>query len=550
MGSRPNRWLAPDTLRAVVEHTPELVFVFDANLQLRWANPAARDAFSYVVDAHASILDYIHPDDHTDIVAGLDAPESAASMLFRAHDGAASWKWIEASSVDLRSVADPPCIVVLARDITDRRRASSALDDAREALAQSEARFRALVTHSIDITFTVDAEARVVYVSPAAERITGYTPDELVGISVIDLAHPDDVDLIIERVAGVLADPTYHEVTRVRLRTKDGSWRWLEVIGSNHLDDPAINGIVVNARDISTRVAIEQDLAEEKERYQRLIEVLPDLVARYDRDLNLVYANPAAAELLGPGVEGRPRLEMSAVEIERAIDQLRLAVLDGRNRRFENEMVVDGEPRWFEMIVVPDRTDTPGEGSVMTIGHDITLYKHREQRLRLQTLQDPLTGLANRTGFQRRLEGALNARATTGESVAILFLDLDRFKVVNDTYGHPTGDDLLVAVAERFRSAVRPGDLIARFGGDEFAVLPTRLPSREHAERLAARIHATLAEPITLDDVEVRTSASIGIAVADPIRSVPSDVLLQEADLAMYQAKRAGRSRTAVFDSG
>jgi diguanylate cyclase (GGDEF)-like protein len=84
----------------------------------------------------------------------------------------------------------------------------------------------------------------------------------------------------------------------------------------------------------------------------------------------------------------------------------------------------------------------------------------------------------------------------------------------------------------------------------EFAVLPTRLPSREHAERLAARIHATLAEPITLDDVEVRTSASIGIAVADPIRSVPSDVLLQEADLAMYQAKREGRSRTAVFDSG
>ena len=175
----------------------------------------------------------------------------------------------------------------------------------------------------------------------------------------------------------------------------------------------------------------------------------------------------------------------------------------------------------------------------------------REEALTKLALSDPLTGLANRALLLDRLQQALLKQNRVDTLVAVLFIDLDRFKAVNDTLGHAAGDQLLLRLAGRFRSALRPTDTIARQGGDEFVVMCEDLSSPAEAIEIAERLLKAVSEPITIDGHEVRTSASIGIAVAegDDTEATP-ETLLRDADTAMYEAKEVGRNRCAVFHPG
>jgi diguanylate cyclase (GGDEF)-like protein/PAS domain S-box-containing protein len=182
------------------------------------------------------------------------------------------------------------------------------------------------------------------------------------------------------------------------------------------------------------------------------------------------------------------------------------------------------------------------------VGRDISDRKLLEASLSQQATHDPLTGLPNRTLLFERIERALDGVRRVGtHSVALLFIDLDHFKSVNDSLGHELGDRILVAVAERLRSAVRPGDTVARFGGDEFVVLCERLDHPEDAVVIAHRIDAVLHEPIAIDGREVQLGVSIGISYADAGDQDPSSIL-RDADTAMYRAKSAGRGRWVIFD--
>ncbi|MEA2530030.1 MAG: hypothetical protein QOG89_1674 [Thermomicrobiales bacterium] len=170
-----------------------------------------------------------------------------------------------------------------------------------------------------------------------------------------------------------------------------------------------------------------------------------------------------------------------------------------------------------------------------------------EERLVHQAYHDPLTGLPNRARFAERLDAALAAAADQPDAVAVLFLDLDRFKLINDTLGHAAGDALLVEVATRLRACVRPGDTVARLGGDEFIVLLERDGNAIEAVRVAERVAAAMAAPVRLGERDITVSTSIGIARPTPGNGSSGDVL-RDADLALYQAKDAGRGRYAVFD--
>ena len=180
------------------------------------------------------------------------------------------------------------------------------------------------------------------------------------------------------------------------------------------------------------------------------------------------------------------------------------------------------------------------------IVRDITERRQAEAQLRQQALHDPLTGLANRVLFRDRLNIALARQQRQHTRVAVLFLDLDRFKVVNDSLGHPTGDRLLQQVAGRLSDAIRPTDTGARFGGDEFAVLVDSLDIADAAPRVAERLLTALSEPFQLDAQALTVSASIGIAYSD--RDQSADDLLRDADAALYRAKDAGGNGYAIFD--
>jgi diguanylate cyclase (GGDEF)-like protein len=212
------------------------------------------------------------------------------------------------------------------------------------------------------------------------------------------------------------------------------------------------------------------------------------------------------------------------------------------------ELHADGSWRVIE-ATANNLLDDPSVRGIVINSRDATERKAFEEQLSHQAFHDPLTDLPNRALFTDRLGHALARADRHPESVAILFLDLDNFKVINDSLGHKAGDELLVSTAERLRRCLRPGDTVARLSGDEFTVLLEDMPDRREAIRLAERIARRMGEPFVLKGREAFTTTSIGIAFASSAADQPDD-LLRKADIAMYRAKSQGKAGYMVFDPG
>jgi diguanylate cyclase (GGDEF)-like protein/PAS domain S-box-containing protein len=294
---------------------------------------------------------------------------------------------------------------------------------------------------------------------------------------------------------------------------------------------------------------VELSLRQSEERLQALVRHASDAIMVLDADYTVIYVSPAVERLLGfePAL-GQP-LSGSFVDPEH-VDIGRGLIGDlGAGDVGWVEIPLrhaDGTYRWFEVGVTNLLTDPAVHGLVCNM-RDVTERRSSQEALTFQAHHDALTRLPNRWRFLEELERAQQA-AGSDRYVAVLFLDVDRFKLVNDSLGHEVGDRMLVAVSERLEACLRPGDAVARFGGDEFTVLLTGLSDADVALRVADRIIEGLREPITVDGRDLFLSASIGIALSRGGVDRASD-LLRQADLAMYVAKEKGRGRWELFDA-
>ncbi len=293
-----------------------------------------------------------------------------------------------------------------------------------------------------------------------------------------------------------------------------------------------------------------------EQRFRLLAEHMHDLVCLHDRDGRYLYVSPSAKTVLGydpDALVGVDPYEMIHQEDRERVRE------SGHQRLFEGHDSIqvsyrlrhaDGHYVWLETFAQPVRDERGEMVHMVTSSRDITERKRIEERLVQGALFDELTGLANRVLLLDRLRQALS-RSARNEAwrFALLFLDLDRFKVVNDSLGHNAGDDLLKTLAGRLKTCVRGSDTVARLGGDEFCVLIENVEGPDHATATAARIQSSLAEPFTLHGHDIFTSASIGIAFSAPHYREPQE-LLRDADIAMYRAKATGKARFAIFDEG
>ncbi|MET0628456.1 MAG: EAL domain-containing protein [Acidimicrobiia bacterium] len=434
------------------------------------------------------------------------------------------------------------------------RRAARTVDRVNELLERNEALFRTMVRDSNDIMAVLDSNGHLVYASPATERILGLDIEPLIGTSVFDLIHPEDRHLAVEAFHTVLAHEKGAERVECRLRHADGGWRAVEILGTNLFDDPSVEGLVISARDLTDRRRAEADLREAQERFRSAFEHAPIGMALVSLDGRVFRVNRALV-----GILGRSEHELLRAGIDdlshpddrdvarRSIEGLLASEIpsDQHEQRFLHH---DGHPVWMSVSTSLVRDLDGRPLYFVSQMEDITERKASGEALAHQAIHDPLTGLPNRLLFVERLGRELARATKQHERVAVLFLDLDRFKVVNDSLGHSAGDRLLVSVADRLSSAMGPTDVVARFGGDEFVVLSQNVSSEETAELMAERLAAVIAKPVVLVEGEVFVTASIGIALSEG-EGDTSETLLRNADAAMYHAKDLGRDRAELFDA-
>jgi diguanylate cyclase (GGDEF)-like protein/PAS domain S-box-containing protein len=391
--------------------------------------------------------------------------------------------------------------------------------------------------------------AVLVDIDAATTQILGWTRESVIGRRSLEFVHPDDHERAIQSWLQMLANPAARQAVRLRHRRDDGSWVWLEISNLNLLDDPAEQCVLTEMIDISDEMAAHEALRAREQLLHRLAETLPIGILQVAADGRIVYANDRLATILGTPLCSNLEDQLATVvAADRVV--LRLAVkallADGIDRDVEArvELQTPGRVRRCTIRIRALMDNGEQIGGAIVCVEDVTLSAELRVELEQQASHDTLTRLLNRRSIMALLESTLGSAASRG--TAVLFIDLDRFKLVNDRLGHLAGDELLRSAADRLAASIRTGDWLGRIGGDEFLVVCPNVPTLGIARRLATRIATALNRGIDVAGDQVDLRASVGLAWTSRTDET-SDELVGQADAAMYESKRRGQGRVVNY---
>jgi diguanylate cyclase (GGDEF)-like protein/PAS domain S-box-containing protein len=447
-------------------------------------------------------------------------------------------------------------VAVTSRDITQRKLAEIEIRSNRSFL-------QSLIDHLPLLIYVksvrpASAGTMVVW-NKAAEKMTGYPAAEVIGNTDTDAFAPELNLTSAAADQAMLARPEVRDEPEIPIRGADGITRYVHALAVPLVDEHGTTEYILGiAEDITRRREQEQELRsgeaqlrESEARLRTIADTMPAMVAYVDaqqvyRFHNLAYGREFGRE--GMAVPGRTVQDTMGEARYRYLQPYIERVLAGETLVFEEQDQGKGQDqpgnageRTFEVTYIPQL----GEDEETVVGfhvmrQDISSQQREKKRLLRLAQIDPLTGLANRAGFLAKLDAGMRECAAHGRLMAVMYLDIDRFKPVNDTFGHAVGDKLLKAFAGRLTHALRDSDTVARLGGDEFTIVMEHLQRETDAQAAAAKIVAAMRAPFELDGVSVSISTSIGVTYYRGGAHDP-DALLKEADMLLYQAKQAGR---------
>ncbi len=579
--------------RGLVTNLAEGVIVLAPDATVKYSSPSAGRIMGYSegrTGSDLAALDFVIEEDRervAEVVArafsepGIQGP---VSLRVEAADGGI--RWIEALGHNRLDDPDVEGVVVTARDITERVAAE-------EAARRSDARLSALVQNLSDVITIVDSSGEIVYTSPTAFRLFGFEEGDESYTDPVARMHPDDRDAATEQLAAHI-EGSSQEPVRFRLRDAAGAWRTVEAVALDMSDDPDVGGIVITTRDVTDRMHAETLVADQAKvltliaRGARLHDTLMSICDVLEHQVAgsvfgvilLDHATGALRFGAGPRIPSELANTIEAVACQPDHRQLRATsvITTAGERDTTGDWRTPAVRMEADRIGVASLWSTPilDSGSQRVIGIVVGCFDEThvatqaerdvvemfartagiaverqasEDLLAYRANHDALTGLPNRVLFLEFLSLAMGRSARGSTTLAVLFIDLDRFKHINDGLGHDAGDALLRQLAHRLRDLMRPSDVIARFGGDEFTVLCDGLDADradEQMREIARRLLDVIETPLTVDDEDRRLSASIGIAIAAPDSS--AEGLLRDADAAMYEAKQHGKARWEIFD--
>jgi diguanylate cyclase (GGDEF)-like protein/PAS domain S-box-containing protein len=548
--------VSDQSLAKLLAAFPEIVIVIDAHATVLWANELAEALFGQPLTSELEIsaIDLVHPDDLEIVLRSLETVQGkdiGSPLEIRAKIGE-SWRLIELIGTPV-SWFEEGAVLFSIRDLTERRRFELARDDV--------ARFRSLVHNATTIMMLISPSGSVVSVSGALTRMLGHDPEAVEGQPLSSIVaesdHPTLRAAIDKALRGSSAvQPVIQAVRLLRRGSREMTSFELSIVSL--VDDPTVGGLVVTAHDVSARVSAEmelqntlRDLRETFSLLNATLESTADgvLVVSTDRKISSFNSQFAQMWKLPTRlIAARDDVRLIEFVTDQLVDPdaftTRVDELYAHPDVESSDTLEFNDGRVFHRYSKPQFVSGAIVGRVWSFS-DITEQKRLENDLAHLAFHDALTGLANRALFQDRVNQAIARAERSNRLVAVMILDLDNFKKINDSLGHAAGDELLKTVATNLVTILRRSDTAARLGGDEFAVLVEDISSRGEVIGLAERIMRTLRMPVTIGTQELTTTVSIGITFG--IRDYTSDQLLRNADLAMYLAKGKGKDRYEEF---
>jgi diguanylate cyclase (GGDEF)-like protein/PAS domain S-box-containing protein len=561
--------------RALIERSWDAILLVSMEGRALYASPSNTRILGWTNEEFVGrhMPELTHPDDTRRLGerfgALLHVPGGTETVEFRARHRSGSWRQLESTITNLLDDPAVGAVVFNYRDVTERREAERSLRESEERyrafLAQSsEGIWRAELREPVPTDLPEDEQIARFYAhfemaecNEAMARMYGYErAGDLLGRPLDDLlvrSDPSNTDYLraFIRSGYRIHDAESHEVDR------DGNPKFFLNNLVGFVEEGALVRVWASQRDITERKQAEEALRISEERYALAARGAADGLWDWNLEEGRIYFSPRWKAMLGYGegeIADRPEEWLDRVDAEdRArVEQTIARHLDQQTSHVEIEYRIrhkDGSERWMLARGVAVR-DASGRAYRMAGSQtDVTERRNAEALLVQRAYYDHLTDLPNRTLFTDRLAQAVaRAGRLRDYRFAILFIDLDRFKVINDSLGHLAGDRLIAEIAARLRACPRPGDVLARLGGDEFGILLDVIDSVADAAAVADHVLETLSRSFTIAGNEVFTSASIGIAVSSEHHRTP-DELLREADIAMYRAKATGKGRYVVYDS-
>ncbi|PDS76269.1 EAL domain-containing protein [Rhizobium sp. L43] len=440
---------------------------------------------------------------------------------------------------------DPAGLIGAVVDITEHRQAER---DLTKALEFAEG----IVTAIPDVLFEVDEDGRYLQVWTRSPELLAQQKEMLLGRTVNDVLAPDQAAIAMEAL-GTAAKEGVAYGRCMSISLPNGETRWFELsVAKRPSADPTVNTLLAFSRDITERKRAEEAINSVRTQLLSVLQTMPDMVWVKDMDGVYLLCNHAFERLTGKTeseVVGKTDFELFDAERAQSFREFDEAAIQAGSILVNEEWVIsqeNGQSVLLETRKVPVLGAQGEVVGVLGVSRDVTELNVSRQKIHQMAFYDPLTSLPNRSLFNDRLRQMITSAVSRGQRAGVMLIDIDHFKVVNDTMGHPVGDQLLCQAAARLNASVRDYDTVARLGGDEFAILLPDIRQAGDLGRIAGTILEKFKERFLLDGQEVFISCSVGIALY-PDDSADANDLVKYADSAMYLAKRSGRNNFRFY---